>query len=130
MNIDNRKTEWVEDLPPLCPPGTAYVPNGKSFYRVVENKPPKDIDFFSHRKRFPTQRFSTNECHAHAVSIFSKIKGCKRIQKLPRWKWKKTFIIKINLVKSAGVIEKFGHGSHYSWWLRKGFKPEEVCEFI
>lgn len=124
MNID-----WVEELPPKCPPSEAQS-SAEWFYRLVENIPLELSDFCSQRKLFPNKVFESKgvtECQARACSIFCDLNSIKRILKYPMHKSKK--IVRLKMEDSYGVILKTGQEHHYSWWVTSSFNPEK-CEYV
>jgi hypothetical protein len=121
--------EWAEELPSNCPPDEAFPPNYDIFYRLVEGFPPKEEDFFSHRKLYPKKKFPVNECQARSVSLFNRLDECAKIQKLPAHKNKK--IVKLTLPPESGVVLQTGQNrAHYSWWLSKQYDPIPACEIV
>jgi hypothetical protein len=121
-----KENEWAEDLPSKCPPKTAIIPQYQTFYRLVKQFPPTEEDFYSHRKLYPKKNFKTNECRVHSLSIFSSLKECAKLLKLPLHKNKK--IIKLTLTPESGVILQTGNNpSHYSWWKKEKYNPIPYC---
>jgi hypothetical protein len=122
--------EWLEKLPPNCPPDKAEVPNNDTFYRLIKNISPNIENFYSQRQLFPDRTFNVDECRARSVSIFKELIDCKGIKKLPLHK--NSYIIKILLSSESGLILKTGRAdeSHYSWWLYKNFNPIPSCKLV
>ena len=80
--------DWLEELPPLCPPSDAIPCNGH-YYRIANGNPAVDSDFFSQRKLQPDKVFigkGIDECIARAVSLFSDISDASRRLKLPKFR--------------------------------------------
>jgi hypothetical protein len=114
--------EWAEDLPADCPPNDAVAPQNALFYRLVNNIPPVDRDFWSHRKLNPNKRFNVSECIARSCSVLSDLEGCSQIIKLPTQKNKR--IVQLVLPPQSGLIRKTGRNLyHYSWWRAGTFDP-------
>lgn len=106
--------KWFEKLPDLCPPSTAFSPEGHIFYRFCKKNPPVDDDFFSHRKLNPERNYVVSECQAMSVSLFETFEKMKEKQKLPHFR--KKHIIKISLSADDGLVAKTGSDGHFSWW--------------
>ena len=121
--------EWAEPLPEFCPPEDAINPSNELFYRIIESDEPTEIDFHSHRKRWPNRIFKTNECRARSLSICNILNECKKVRLLPTQRNKK--IIQIFLSEESGVIKKTGKRKHhFSWWCYKSFNPLNHCKII
>jgi len=113
--------DWVEDLPPDCPPADAVAPQNDLFYRLVENVPPLDRDFWSHRKLYPSKKY-TSECIGRACSLISDLEGCFQVAKLPTQQNKR--IVQLSLPPESGRVKKTGKNPwHYSWWRTRNFDP-------
>lgn len=113
---------WFETLPEQCPEIDAVLPNGSTFFRVVETENIRCEDFWSHRKIWPHKVFNTTECRARSVSVFQEASQCERILLLPGNNEKK--IAAIKLLSFSGVIKRTGkQNGHYSWWRSNGFDP-------
>lgn len=120
---------WAENLPPACPPSDAFQPNNTAFYRLINNNHPREEDFWSYRKLYPSKIFHANECIAMSCSLMMTIESCIDLIKLPAHSNKK--IVKITLPSSAGLIKKTGRdASHHSWWRAHNFNPIPVCEIV
>ncbi len=114
--------DWAEDLPPDCPPADAVAPQNALFYRLVDNIPPLDRDFWSHRKLYPSKNFNTTDCMARSCSVLSDLEGCFQLAKLPTQKKKR--IVQLTLPPQSGRIKKTGKPFyHYSWWRTGSFDP-------
>lgn len=114
--------EWAEDLPAHCPPADAVAPENDLFYRLVNNVPPVDRDFWSHRKLNPSKKFNTSECIARSCSLISDLERCFQVAKLPTQQNKR--IVQLILPPQSGRIKKTGRNfSHYSWWRGGNFDP-------
>jgi hypothetical protein len=121
--------EWAETLPPACPPSDAVQPNNIIFYRLIESNPPREEDFWSQRKLYPSKIFHANECIARSCSLMKTLEGCIDLRKLPAQSNKK--IVKITLPLSSGLIKKTGKDAvHHSWWRAHNFNPIPTCEII
>jgi len=121
--------EWFEELPEDCPPNNAIVPPYEWFFRVAEQYPPLETDFYSHRKLYPRMKFKTNECRARSVSIYNNLMECAQLLKLPLHKDKK--IVQLKLTPESGVILQTGRNrTHYSWWRSNDFDPIPECKEV
>lgn len=119
--------EWFEELPISCPPENAHPPDTGKFYRLVEQYPPTERDFFSYRKLFPNKSFNTSECRARSLSIFNEFLECVNLLKLPAHKSKK--VVQLKLTSESGAILQTGRViSHFSWWRSKTYNPVPNCE--
>lgn len=119
--------EWAEPLPINCPPQDAQSPNGNSYYRLIESLEPSEIDFLSHRMRWPDKKFSASECRARSLSIFDKIEECQKVRRFPTKRGKK--MIEIKLPNESGLIKNTSN-NHYSWWRSKVFNPIDFCTVL
>jgi hypothetical protein len=121
--------KWAEPLPQNCPPKEANPPNHECYYRLIEYMEPSEIDFCSHRMRWPDKQFHTSECVAMAISVFDKISSCQKVRLFPTHKNKK--IVEITLPQESGLIKQNGRDlSHFSWWRYKEFNPFDFCTII
>ena len=116
---------FYEELTLNCPPLEAKITEEKMFYRVVRNIPPKEEDFFSHKRLYPNKLYK-DICQASALSIFDNFKDCKKITKLPSFKNGECNIGRFILNKNTGPIMKTGNNGHFSWWRTIEFKIESV----
>lgn len=129
MTPNPQENEWAEELPPNCPPESAFAPKYEAFYRLVKQFPPSQEDFYSHKKLYPKKHFKTNECRAHSLSIFSDPNECAKLLKLPLHKHKK--IVQLTLPPESGVILPTGnHPTHYSWWKTATYNPIPDCKEV
>jgi hypothetical protein len=120
------KIDFLETLPPNCPPAQAWQPDKETYYRLAGTFPPLRLDFLPHRKLYPNIKFD-NECEAMAISIFDTISACNKMRTFPTLK-NKEITIKITLPLESGVIDKTRGKHHFSWWISKKFSPIEHCE--
>ncbi|SIN95260.1 hypothetical protein [Chitinophaga niabensis] len=112
---------WFEELPERCPPQDVLLPNGKTFYRLINGETPTSDDFLSTRAEFPLQVFSgVDECIVRSISIFTQKNDCENILKLARHKHKKVF--EISLYENDGAIKQTFKASHHSWWRTLSFQ--------
>jgi len=114
--------QWYEELPEKCPPSDAYNPNGKFYYRLVQDLKNCEADLVSHRFLDPEKKFNADECICRAVSVFENIEDCENLTKLPRHKNK--HILKLKLNQNDGLIKQTGKPSHHSWWRSINFVLE------
>lgn len=118
--------EWKEDLSNLdteCPPKEAQNQD-IWVYRIIDNLPSKNEDFYSYRHLYPSKKFKVSECQARACSVFKSIEETKSMLKLLG----KDCIIKIHIKETDGVLldtPSFRSKTHMSWWISKSF---DVCK--
>ena len=129
LDQSQNTTEWTEPLPENCPPEDSIIPNNEAFYRMVETIPPTEADFYSLGKRSPKKINDNNRCRILSCSLFSKYISCTNRMEGSTHSHK--FIVKIILPPESGRIKQTGiDRTHYSWWIKKDFKPEEHCEVV
>ncbi len=122
--------KWYEDLPNLCPPDDAIIPN-TILYRLATNNYPTNNDFLSQRLLNPERDFNNvSECIAKSLSVFNDLEACKNMFKLPRIRRKYKSILELKLDEEDGLIKKtFKKPEHFSWWRSNSFNfenPEKV----
>ena len=119
--------EWAEELPANCPPPEAYIPANEEFYRIVNNYPVKDLDFFSYYALHGFKPKLVSLCQAKSVSVSKSLESC--VEKLPLFKNGK--IVRIVLTSKSGFIRKTGPNyHHFSWWRCKDFKLKTNTELV
>jgi hypothetical protein len=121
--------EFLEDLniPKMtCPPAEA-VCGRLDAYRLVDDIPVKVEDIWSYRTLYPAKVFK-DECKARACSVFADCEDVKTLQKMPKFKGKRTVLIKIE--EKDGVLLKAAKNSHYSWWISREFDLAAVKEAV
>ena len=112
--------KWYEQLPDKCPPKDAFEPEGKVYYRLINNVQPTSDDFISKSAELPFQKFiGIDDCVLKAVSIFEQKNDCEKMTKFPRHKNKTVY--ELNLKKEDGLVKKTFDNSHYSWWRSNNF---------
>jgi len=123
MADERNPFEWVESLPPDCPPTDAEPPDNREFFRLVGTIPPTDHDFDSNRKLRPGQPLGPDECMNRACSLWNTYQQCENKRKLPTLKMKK--VVKLMLPPESGVILRTHRNSagHHSWWRAMRFDP-------
>ena len=129
MSFEKVDAKWAEELPLACPPlGTASPPKGEHYYRLTDQSPPVDKDFWSNRRLFPTAIYRVDECHARALSVFRCPIECEKMSKLPL-QLSKRFIVELILDGDSGMVERTGkRKEHYSWWLKAEFDPLKIAK--
>ena len=128
MSSEKVDDKWAEDLPPSCPPGTATPPKSERYYRLTDQYPPVDKDFWSNRRLYPNTIYRVDECHARSLSVFRCPIECEKMTKLPLLSSKR-FIIELLLDSNSGMVAKSGKSKeHYSWWLRAEFDPVKIAK--
>jgi len=120
--------EFFEDLDirnATCPPAAAS-PRNLTVYRLVDTIPMKVEDIWSYRALYPAKIFpGVDECMARACSVFADCGDLKKIRKMPKFKMKK--IVAIDIETRDGVLLKTFAGSHFSWWISRGFNLTAVA---
>lgn len=117
--MESLENQWYEELPLQCPPADAIPANG-NFYRIAQDVPTKDNDYFSQRKLNPLKTFEgIDECILRSVSVFSSIEEASKRLLLPKFRNNKIVIVR--LTPKDGVIKKTFGPCHYSWWRTKEF---------
>ena len=123
------KNDWAEDLPAGCPPADAERPKGKTYYRIIEAQSPTIQDFDSHRKKYPTKKFSVDECTARSASLFSDKQAAFDKTKIGNFQGKK--IVELSLSADSGCLKKtFKDPHHWSWWRAANFDPLPNCRIV
>ena len=111
--------DYYEELPPDCPPEEAQ-PSVASFYRLG-SIPPKDSDFWSHRRRFPKKFFRVSECTARSVSVYDDFEAVKKLRAMYE-KMAAMPIFQVDLTEKDGlVLQTSGDKHHFSWWRSTQF---------
>lgn len=115
---------WTEELGNDCPPPEAEYTNS-TYFRLGEN-PPREEDFFSHRKLNPSKVYPVPECQSKSLSVFNTLDAVTAlVNTSPTLRNKK--IIQVNLTPQDGVIQKTGRNpNHYSWWRSTNFDVNNV----
>jgi len=72
--------DWPNHFPEDCPPNATKDADGEEVYRLVDQNPPSDLDFISHRLRYPKREFS-DECKACGLSIFTNVEDSIKLRK-------------------------------------------------
>jgi len=119
--------EFLEDLSipnKTCPP-TEATPEKFTVYRLVDNVPMKIDDIWSQRALYPSKTFKgVDECIARACSVFTNCEDLNKFRKMPKFKMKK--MVAVVIKEQDGVLLKTFAGSHFSWWISKGFNLAAV----
>jgi hypothetical protein len=117
-------TDWVEPLPPGCPPSNAYPPQDLTVFRAVKQYPPIEEDFLSHKALYPHRQYE-QECMFRGISLTDNIDQSRRLLLLPNLQKKgMRIIVSLIIPESSGVILRGdGDPNHINWWRRKGFDP-------
>lgn len=112
--------DWVETLPPQCPPSDAVPPEGE-YYRAVSSDC-SEGDFIPHARLYPNRKYrGAMACTARSLSVFTDYEECVAATKLPSLQdLGQTNIVKVTLTEKDGLVKK-GNGSHYSWWRTRDF---------
>ena len=123
--------DWIEELPPQCPPSDAFPPEGV-YYRAVSEEC-SERDFIPYARLYPKKIYSGDKaCISRALSIFTNIDDCVDATKLPSLqKLGQTHIAKITLTEKDGLVYKeHDKGSHHSWWRTRVFIIDNSVEPI
>ena len=121
--------EWVEKLPPQCPPSDALPPEGV-YYRAVSEECSEN-DFIPYARLYPKKNYTgARACISRALSIYTNISECVDATKLPSLqKLGQTHIAKITLTEKDGLVQKGRNkGSHHSWWRTCDFNIDNSVE--
>lgn len=123
--------DWVENLPPQCPPSNAVPPEGV-YYRAVSEKCTEN-DFIPYARLYPNRKYiGVKACISMALSIHTSVEECAEATKLPALqKQGQTHVAKIILTEKDGLVWKGNDkGTHYSWWRTHDFTIENAVESI
>ena len=123
--------DWVESLPPQCPPSDAIPPEGE-YFRAVSADCSED-DFIPYARLYPNRKYiGAMACKSRALSIFTNKNDCVDATKLPSLqKLGQTNIAKITLTDKDGlVLKERGKGTHHSWWRTRNFDINASVEPI
>lgn len=121
--------DWVENLPPQCPPSDAEPPEGV-YYRAV-SEDCSENDFVPYARLYPNRKYTgVMACISRALSIYTTIGECVEATKLPSLqKLGQTHIAKVTLTENDGLILKGSNkSSHYSWWRTHDFQINNSVE--
>ena len=123
--------DWVETLPPQCPPSDAVPPEGV-YFRAVSADCSED-DFIPYARLYPKRHYKgAMACKSRALSIYSNMEDCINATKLPALQnLGQTHIAKVTLTEKDGVVQKERNkGSHHSWWRTRDFDIKTSVEPI
>jgi len=122
--------DFLETLPPGCPPPEAKEINSESFvYRLVKNNPPTMQDFQSLRSRRPAGNFGImSECHARGLSVWANAESCENARRLTALRT--IPVCRIGLSEGAGYIQETFQLNHRTWWPLKAFDILDNCEMV
>ena len=128
---DKIKLDWVENLPKNCPPEDVLNPDNQVFFRLTDDFPPSESDFYTVRKLDPDRIVRVSDCQALSLSLYDSVDGCKLARSTFR-KLADKLIVQITLPSEGGRVKKTDGLSegHYSWWLLKTFDPDNICELV
>ena len=85
---------FCEPLPKQCPPPDAQEGDLETLYRLVENDPVQEEDFWSHEKLGKSRPKDVDECRWASCSLLSE-KKARSIQKNKRHKHKKMLAVNV-----------------------------------
>ena len=118
---------YREPLPEGCPPEAAEeITEPRIVYRLVRHNPPVDDDFRSQRAEKPYARFSTSECQARGLSVFSRRGDAEKQSTRPNLRG--MMVCRVSLTPGAGRILKTSGGSHYTWWPLASYDINANCQ--
>lgn len=125
----DKQMAWPEHYPPDCPPASAEAVE-RSFYRLVNNDPPSEIDLRSNWQKFPAKQWGNSLCKACGLSIFSsKEDALKTRQRIPAFR--DSLLAVASVAPSSGVVlhtPSRQASSHHTWWLDA--KYTEACDML
>jgi hypothetical protein len=112
------KFEYMEDLPPSCPPDTAVLKAYDGVWRYVTSNPPVPSDFQSlaSAKDAPP---TVDPCRWASCSVF--LTKDAAYQKLPKMRARYKFLAKITITAKCGFTSR--QKLHIDFWRFKTFKP-------
>ena len=123
--------DWVETLPPQCPPPDAVPPEGE-YYRAVSADCAEN-DFIPYARLYPNRKYNgAKACISRALSIYTDIDECIEATKLPGLQnLGQTHIAKVILTGKDGLVYKGKNkDSHHSWWRSRDFDINTSVEPI
>lgn len=121
---------YREILPADCPPPAAEeIVSPRLVYRLVDNDPPADADFDSWRVKNPDEPpRNASECHARGLSVYSRSRDARNL--IGRSGSQESRVCQITLDQGAGLIQKTGRRSHYTWWPWADFAILPRCQVL
>jgi hypothetical protein len=115
------KYEFMEELPPCCPPDTAVLKGYAEAWRFVTSNTPVASDFRSGAaiKAAPP---NVDPCRWASCSIFTtKDAAIATITKLPKLRARFGFLAKISITEKCGFTDL--QGFHIDFWRFKTYVP-------
>jgi hypothetical protein len=128
-DIPNHNPMWPEFFPQKCPPVESYTSTA-TVYRLVNNNPPAQPDFRSHREMRPMKDYRHAECEACGLSVHTDRSDSERIRKRIPY-FRDMLIAKGTLNPSLGKIQSTPSTmtdgkSHHTWWVPQEAEPWNV----
>jgi hypothetical protein len=112
------KYQWMEVLPPSCPPGSAELKAYAEAWRYVTSDPPNPSDFQSQaatKEPPPT----VDPCRWAACSLF--LTRDAAYKRLPKMRARYGYLAKVAISDKCGFTE--AQKLHISFWRFKTFVP-------
>lgn len=116
--------EFLEALPPQCPPQNAVPLNGDTFIRLAKQDQPTLDCFLSHAARGLPVKGDVDPCRHASCSLFEHDEEgdqLRAMRLLPRFK-NFTYAFLLKLGPEAGLALT-GSKKHVDLWMFKGFNP-------
>jgi hypothetical protein len=117
--------DWLENLPPGCPPDEASDTEIEGVYRVVTCADPTMEDFKSHAALNMPIRPLCTPCDWSSCSLFmSRDKAIDIAGKLPKARFTEPHLALLNISLGDGKSIINHRTSHVHFWASKQFDPE------
>lgn len=115
---------FYEVLPDQCPPAQAVDAGYSEIWRVVTKQNCCFDDFKSHAGLGLTRRPTVSECDFASCSLFvSKTMAANLSTRLPKPRYKKPYLAKLQLPQGAGLSIENLKSTHVHFWMYSGFDP-------
>lgn len=114
--------DWLENLPPGCPPGAASDIELLGVYRVVTSDKPTGEDFQSHAARKVPLRPTATPCDWASCSLFlSRDKAIEIAGKLPKPRFSNPHLALLTIAPGDGKSLINKRSTHIHFWAAKDF---------
>lgn len=107
---------FAEELPPMCPPNDAIDAAYPKIYRLLRQKPPTAVNFYSHAKLGKICPEHVDGCLWASCSL---VLDPFKLKKLPRFK-KHHYAAVLHIPKGAGYSKKTNQ-NHVEFWCNAEF---------
>lgn len=119
---------FLEDLPPSCPPAECECKELSGVYRLLKGAAPVADDWLSHMqlgKVCPTQ---VDPCRWASLSLQASKVAVKKLCKLPNFRGV-THAAKLDIPETAGVF--LTNRNHHDFWQDRAANMNEyVCDIV